>query len=90
MFSCVQLFATPWTSACQVSLSMEFSRQKCWSGLPFPTPRDLPDPRIKAVSLVSSALAGRFLTAAPLGKPESIYTSVQKAMGNEIGSVKHS
>ena len=56
----------------------------------FPTPRDLPDPRIKAMSFVSSALAGRFLTTAPLGKPESIYTSVQKAMGNEIGSVKHS
>ena len=38
MLSCVQLFATPWTVACQMPLSMEFSRQEYWSGLPFPTP----------------------------------------------------
>ena len=42
-FSCVQLFTTLWTAACQAPLSMEFSRQECWSGLPFPTPGDLPD-----------------------------------------------
>ena len=36
--SCVQLFATPWTVAHQALLSMEFSRQECWSGLPFPSP----------------------------------------------------
>ena len=36
--SCVQLFVTPWTVACQAPLSMEFSRQECWSGLPFPSP----------------------------------------------------
>ena len=41
--SCVQLFATPWTGAHQVPLSMGFSRQEYWSGLPFPTPEDLPD-----------------------------------------------
>ena len=40
----VQLFVTPWTVACQASLSMEFSRQEYWSGLPCPPPRDLPDP----------------------------------------------
>ena len=39
--------ATPWTVARQVPLSMGFSRQEFWSGLPFPSPRDLPDPRIK-------------------------------------------
>ena len=45
--SCVQLFATTWTVACQVPLSMGFSRQENWSGLPFPSPGDLPDPGIK-------------------------------------------
>ena len=40
----VQLFATPWTGACQAPLSMEFSRKEYWSGLPFPSPGDLPDP----------------------------------------------
>ena len=43
----VQLFATPQTVAHQASPSMEFSRQGHWSGLPFPSPGDLPDPRIK-------------------------------------------
>ena len=43
----VRLFATPWTVACQASLSMRFSRQQYWSGLPFPLPEDLPDPRIE-------------------------------------------
>ena len=40
-------FATPWTVACQAPLSMRFSRQEYWSGLPFPSPGDLPDPGIK-------------------------------------------
>ena len=44
--SCVRLFATPWTVAYQAP-SMGFSRQKCWSGLPFPSPGDLPDPGIE-------------------------------------------
>ena len=39
--------ATPWTLACQAPLSMEFSRQEYWSGFPFPSSRDLPDPGIK-------------------------------------------
>ena len=47
---------------CQAPLSMEFSRQEYWSGLPFPSPRDLPDPGIKLMSLTSPALAGGFLT----------------------------
>ena len=41
--SCVRLFATPWTVACQAPQSMEFSRQEYWSGLPFPSPGGLPD-----------------------------------------------
>ena len=44
-------FATPWTVARQAPLLMEFSRQESWSGLPFPSPRDLPDPGIKPGSL---------------------------------------
>ena len=46
-FSHVQLFAILWTVACQVPLSMGFSRQEYWSELPWPPPRDLPNPRIK-------------------------------------------
>ena len=46
-FSRVQLFATPWTVALQGPLSMGFSRQEYWSGLPFPSPGDLPNPGIK-------------------------------------------
>ena len=63
----VQLFATPWTSACQAPLSMGFSRQEYWSGFPFPPPGDLPDPGIKPTSPVSLALAGGFFTTCHLG-----------------------
>ena len=66
----VQLFAMPWTVAHQAPLSMGFSRQEFWSGLPFPSPGDLPDPGIKPTSLASSALVGRFFTTVPLGKPK--------------------
>ena len=47
LLSSVQLFATPWTVAHQAPQSMEFSRQEFWSGLPFPTPGDLPDTGIE-------------------------------------------
>ena len=47
LLSCVQLFATPWTVAYQAPLSMGFSRQEYWSGLPFPSPGDLPNPGIE-------------------------------------------
>ena len=59
-------FAAPWTVDRQASLSMGFPRQECWSGLPFPSPVDLPDPGIKPRS---PALAGRFFTPEPTGKP---------------------
>ena len=55
---CVKFFATPCTLACQAPLSMEFSRQEYWSELPFPSPRDLPNPGIEPVSLVFPVLAG--------------------------------
>ena len=60
--SSVRLFVTPGTAACQVPLSIGFSRQEYWSGLPFLTPGDLPDPGIEPMSLVSPALAGGFFT----------------------------
>ena len=60
-FSHVQLCAVLWTVACQASLSMGFSKQEHWSGLPCPPPGDLPDPRIKPKPLKSLALAGRFV-----------------------------
>ena len=51
--SCVQLFATPQTVGHQAPLSMKFSRQEHWRGLPFPSPEDLPDPGIKPGSPAS-------------------------------------
>ena len=63
MLSHIQLFVTPWTVAHQALLSMEFSRQEYWSGLPFSSPRDLPDPGIKLASLGFLAWAGRFFTS---------------------------
>ena len=61
-FSPVQLLETAWTVACQAPLSMEFSRQEYWHGLPFPSPVDLSAPGIKPASLMSPALAGWFFT----------------------------
>ena len=66
MLNQVQFFVTP--VSLQAPRSMEFSRQEHWSGLPFPIPRNLPDPGIKSKSLGSSALAGRFFTTEPPGK----------------------
>ena len=69
VLSHVRLFATPWTVARQAPLSMGFSRQESWSGLPFPPPGSLPDPGKETMSLVSAALAGGFFTTAPPGEP---------------------
>ena len=68
-FSCVQLFVTLWTVALQAPLSMGFSSQECWSGLPCPPPGDLPNPGIKPMSLVSPALVGRFFTTSTTWEP---------------------
>ena len=59
LHNCVQLFATAWTVAHQYPLSMESSRQEYWSGNPFPSLRDLPDPGIKPglLSLLADSLA---------------------------------
>ena len=62
VLSHVWLFATLWLIAHQAPLSMEFSRQEYWSGLPFPSPGDLPHPGIEPTSLASPALVDRFFT----------------------------
>ena len=61
-FSHVQLFAILWTAVHQAPLSMRFSRQEYWSGLPFPPPGDLSNPGIAPACPMSPALAGRFFT----------------------------
>ena len=65
-FSRVQLFVTPWTVACRAPLSMGFSGQENWSGLPCPPPGDLPDPGIKPMS---PALQVDFLPLSHQGNP---------------------
>ena len=69
----VRLFATPWTVSHQAPLSMEFSRQEYWSGLPFPILGDLPDPGIEPMSLESPALAGRFFTTVVKNTRANVY-----------------
>ena len=66
LLSHVRLVATPWTVAYQAPPSMGFSRQECWSGLPFLSPGDLPDPGIKPRSPAWQADA---LPSEPPGKP---------------------
>ena len=60
--------ATPWTVTCQAPLSMGFSRQEYWSGLPFPLPGDLHDPGIQPRSPVAPALTSGFFAIEPPGK----------------------
>ena len=71
-FSHVPLFSALWTVARQAPLSMGFSRQEYWRGLPCIPPGDLPNPGIEPWSLMSPALADGFFTAEPLGEPKSI------------------
>ena len=75
-FSCVWVFAVLWAVARQAPLSMGFSRQEYWSGLPFPPPQDLPDPGIEPMS---PALAGGFFFFffLPPGKPTHMHTYAQ-------------
>ena len=67
MLSRIRLFATPWNIAHQAPLSMEISKQEYWSGLPLPTPGDLPNSVIELKSLVFPALAGGLFTTEPPG-----------------------
>ena len=77
-FSHVWLCVTLWTVALQAPLSMGFSRQGYWSGLPWPSPGDLPDPRIEPLSLMSPALAGEFFTAS---------TTWEASFSSELSSI---
>ena len=65
-FSHIQLFVALWTVAGQAPLSMGFSRQEYWDGLPLPAPGDLPDPGNEPTSLASPALAGGFFTSSAI------------------------
>ena len=83
-------FVTPRTVALQAPLSMEFSRQEYWSGFPFPSPGDLPDPGIELTSLVSPALEARFFTTVLPGKNNhySLWDQVSNYIGVRIGEFK--
>ena len=74
------------TVAPQPPLSMEFSRQEYWSGLPFPIAGDLLDPGIEPAPPASPALLGGFYTIEPPGKPESSKKSILKTRSREINS----
>ena len=89
MLSCfghVWLFATLWTVAHQTPLSMGFSRQEYWSGLPFLSPGDLPNWGIKPASLLSPALASRFFTTAAAKSLQSCPTLCDPIDGSPPGS----
>ena len=68
----VQVFVTTWTVAARLLLSMEFSRQEYWSGLPFLSQRDLPEPGVKLMSLVFQVDS---LPTEPPGKPLELNTT---------------
>ena len=75
LFSHVWIFVTPWTVASQAPLSVGFSRQEYWTGLPFSTPGDLPDSGIKPTSLASPAWQADALQLAQTRKPEKAQRS---------------
>ena len=85
--SCVQLSTSPWTIAPQAPLSLDFSRQEYWSGLPFPPPEDLPDPGIKPVSSTSAALAGRFFTTSATLKRSKRRSSLRTRRRQDSGQL---
>ena len=72
--SLISLFATPWTAACHVPLSMGFPRQEYWNGLQFPSPGDLPNPGMEPPPLNSPALADEFFTTSTMGELVYSYT----------------
>ena len=80
------ILCNPWTVAHQTPLSMGFSRQEYWSGLPFSSPGDLSDPGTEPASFASPSLAGRFFTTEPPANVRYIryYTSILQNHGLEI------
>ena len=87
-----RLFATPWTVGHQAPRSMGFSRQEYWSGLPFPSPGDLPDPGIQGSDSVietsSSALQADALTSESPGKPQILQARLQQYVNSELPDVQ--
>ena len=93
----VRLFVAPWTVARQAPLSVGFSRQEHWSGLPFPSPRDLAGPGVKAASHMSPALADGFFTTSatweaqhsqinPCGKDKMVlWSRMPRSVGGDAG-----
>ena len=77
----VRLFGTPWTVTCQAPPFMGFSRQEYWSGLPFPSPGDLPNPGIKAGSPTLQADA---LPSEPPGLPRHFMSGEFESSGIKI------
>ena len=77
--------ATLWTVAHQASLSMGFSRQEYWSGLPCPPPGDLPDPGIELAFLMFPALAGRFFTTSTTWEAQIRHRQQNKGTRNSSG-----
>ena len=73
----------PWTVAHQAPLSMEFSRQEYWSGLPFPSPGDLLNPGVELMPLVSPAIAGGFFTTELPGK--SLQSTLKEVSKSDEG-----
>ena len=86
VLSHVPFLATLWTVACQSPLFMEFSRQDYWSGLPFPSPRDLPDPGNEPMSPAAPALQVNSLLSEPSEKPRDKRMNSRKN-GKEIRDV---
>ena len=87
LLSRVQHFATPWTVVCQAPLSMGLSRQEYRSGLPCPTPRDLPHPGVKPASLRSPEWAGGFFTTSATWEVPKNYYYVQKNVDALDGTI---
>ena len=87
--SCVRLFVTPWTIAYQASPSMGFSRQEYWSGLPFPSPGDLPDPGIepRSPALEADALTSELPGKGRVGPRSLLFTRSPSWFSTAHGSM---
>ena len=79
--NCIRLFATPWTIACQVPLSMGFPRQIYWSELPFPPPGDLPNPGIEPRSPTLLLLLSRFSRVRLCATPYTVAHQASPSLG---------
>ena len=77
-------FVSAWTVACQAPLSMGFCRQEYWSGLPFSPLGELPDSGVQPTSSVSFALADKFFTTQPPGKPKELIVKLNLNIPNLV------